>query len=183
MRLGLGLSLASKEVEEVEAGGGLAEDSGLDTEGVVGSVELDSSELGGLDVAAELGGGHVLPVLLADPEPGLEAGADAVSVTIVDSTSNKTSEAAVAVSVELDSSSEGRAEPLTIAHLCGHAQLGHELTIGVQRGSEAGSEAQVTVASEQTVAGGHSSDSAETPGCEGVLETLVGVSLGNGGRK
>ena len=91
----LGLSLASKEVEEVEAGGGLAEDSGLDTEGVVGSVELDSSELGGLDVTAELGGGHVLPVLLADPEPGLEAGADAVSVTIVDSASNKSSEAAV----------------------------------------------------------------------------------------
>ena len=149
LSLRLGLSLASKEVEEVEAGGGLAEDSGLDTEGVVGSVELDSSELGGLDVAAELGGGHVLPVLLADPEPGLEAGADAVSVTIVDSTSNKTSEAAVAVSVELDSSSEGRSETLTIAHLCGHscdslhdslvtaylcghAQLGHELTIGVQ---------------------------------------------------
>ena len=175
----LGLSLASKEVEEVEAGGGLAEDGGLDTEGIAGSVELDSAELRGLNIAAELGSGHILTVLLADPKTGLEAGADAIRISIVDSTGNKASEAAVAVSVELDSSSEGCAESLAIADLSGHTQLGDDLTIGVHRGPEAGSEAQVTISSKQTAPGGHSPDSAETSGGEGVLKALTLVSGGD----
>ena len=175
----LGLSLASKEVEEVEAGGGLAEDGGLDTEGIAGSVELDSTKLRGLDIAAELGSGHILTVLLADSKTGLEAGTDAVRISIVDTSGYKTSEAAVAVSVELDSASEGCAETLSIADLSGHTKLGDDLTIGINRGPEAGSEAQVTVSSEKTASGGHSPDSAETSAGEGVLKALTLVSGGD----
>jgi len=179
LRLGLGLSLASEEVKEVEAGGGLAKDCGLDTEGVAGSVELNPAKLRGLDITAELGCGHILSILLADSKTGLKAGADAVSISVVDSTGNKASEAAVAVSVQLDSASEGCAESLAIADLGGHTQLGDDLTIGIHRGPEAGSEAQVTVSSEQTVTGGHSSDGAETSAGEAVLEALTLVSGGD----
>ena len=176
--LRLGLSLASKEVEEVEAGSWLAEDSGLDTKGIVRSVELNSSELGSLDIAAKLGCGNILTILLADAKTGLEARGDAVSISIVDTAGNKASDAAVTVSVKLDSSSEGCAETLTIAHLGGHTQLRNNLTIGVHCGPEAGSEAQVTVSSKQTVASGHSSDSAETSSSQSVLETLARVGGG-----
>ena len=147
LRLRLGLSLASKQVEEVEAGGGLAEDCGLDTEGVAGSVELNSAKLWSLDIAAELGSGHILSILLADSKTGLKAGADAVSISVVDSTGHKASETAVTVSVQLDSASEGCAETLAITDLGGHAKLGDDLTVGINRGPEAGSEAQVTVSS------------------------------------
>lgn len=176
--LRLGLSLASEEVEEVEAGGWLAEDSGLDTKGIVRSVELNSSELGSLDIATELGCGNILTILLTDAKTGLEARADAVSISIVDSAGNKASDAAVTASVQLDSSSEGCAETLTIAHLGGHSQLGDDLAIGVHCGPEAGSEAQVTVSSEQAVSSGHSPDSAETSGGQGVLESLARVGGG-----
>ena len=177
--LGLGLSLASEEVEEVEAGGGLTKDCGLDTEGVAGSVELNSAKLRSLDITAELGCGHILSILLADSKTGLKAGADAVRISVVDSTGNKASEAAVAVSVQLDSASEGCAESLAITDLGGHTKLGNDLTISIHRGPKAWSEAQVAVSSEQTVTGGHSSDSAETSAGEAVLEALTLVSGGD----
>ena len=131
LRLGLGLSLASKKVEEVEAGGGLAEDCGLDTEGITGSVELNSAKLRCLDITTELGSCDILSILLADSKTGLKAGADAVSISVVDSTGHKASETAVTVSVQLDSASEGCAEPLAITDLGGHAELGDDLTIGI----------------------------------------------------
>ena len=131
LRLGLGLSLASKQVEEVEAGGGLAEDCGLDTEGIAGSVELNSTKLRSLDITAELSSGHILTILLANSKTGLKAGADAVSISVVDSTGHKASEAAVAVPIQLDAASEGCAETLAIADLGGHTELGDDLTISI----------------------------------------------------
>ena len=52
LRLRLGLSLASEEAEEGEAGGWLAEDSGLDTKSIVWSVEIDPGNLRSLHIAS-----------------------------------------------------------------------------------------------------------------------------------
>jgi len=173
LRLSLLSSLSSEQVEEVEARGRLVEDSWLDSKGVVWSVEVDSSQLWGLDIASKLGCGHSLASLATESKTSLETRADGVGVSVVDSTSNKSSNTTVTVAVQLDSTSEGCTKTLTIAHLCGHSQLGHNLTIGVKGGSQGGAEAEVTVASKQTSASGHSSHSSKSSSSEGVLETLV----------
>jgi len=182
LRLSLLSSLSSEQVEEVEARGRLVEDSWLDSKGVVWSVKVDSSQLWGLDIASKLGCGHSLASLAAESKTSLEAGTDGVGVSVVDSTSDKSSNTTVTVAVQLDSTSEGCTETLTIAHLCGHSQLGHNLTIGVKSGSQGGAEAEVTVASKQTSASGHSSHSSKTSGSEGVLESLVLVGGGQEAR-
>jgi len=182
LRLSLLSSLSSEQVEEVEARGRLVEDSWLDSKGVVWSVKVDSSQLWGLDVASKLGSGHSLASLAAESKTSLEARTDGVGVSVVDSTSNKSSNTTVTVAVQLDSTSEGCTETLAIAHLCGHSQLGHNLTIGVKGGSQGGAEAEVTVASKQTSASGHSSHSSKSSSSEGVLESLVLVGGGQEAR-
>jgi len=177
LRLSLLSSLSSEQVEEVEARGRLVEDSGLDSKGVVWSVKVDSSQLWGLDIASKLGCGHSLASLAAESKTSLEARTDGVGVTVVDSTGNKTSNTTVTVAIQLDSSSEGCTQTLTIAHLCGHTELGHNLTIGVNGSSQGGTEAEVTVASKEAATGGHSSHGSQTSSSEGVLEALVLVGL------
>ena len=68
-------------------------------------------------------------------------------------------------------------------HLCGDAQLGHDLTVGVHGGSKARPEAEVAVAAEQTVAGGHGAHGPQAPGGQRVLQTLVRVGLGHLGQQ
>ena len=171
-----------EEIEEVEVGCSLAEDCWLDTKGVVWSVKVDSSQLWGLDVASKLGSGNSLASLAAESKTSLETRTDGVGVSVVDSTSDKSSNTTVTVAIQLDSTSEGCTETLAIAHLCGHSQLGHNLTIGVNSGSQGGAEAEVTVASKQTSASGHSSDSSKSSSSEGVLESLVLVGGGQEAR-
>merc|ERR1719251_758989 len=77
-------ALLPEQIEQVQLGRGLAQHRGLHAERVVGTVELHPAKLGRLDVAAELRGGDGLSALAAEPEAGLEAGADAVSVAVVD---------------------------------------------------------------------------------------------------
>lgn len=177
LRLSLLSSLLSKQVEQVEARGRLVEDGWLDTKGIVGSVKVDSSDLRGLDTASKLSCGNSLASLATESKTSLEARTDGVGVTVVDSTGNKTSNTTVTVAIQLDSSSEGCTQTLTIAHLCGHTELGHNLTIGVNGSSQGGTEAEVTVASKEAATGGHSSHGSQTSSSEGVLEALVLVGL------
>ena len=173
LRLSLLSSLLSKQVEQVQLRGRLVEDSWLDSKSIVWSVEVNSSNLWGLDTSSQLGSGHSLAVLAAESKTSLEARRDGVGVTVVDSAGHKSSNTTVTVTIKLDSTSEGCTQALAIAHLCGHAKLGHKLTIGVKGSSKRGSEAEVTVASKQTSTGGHSAHSSEASSCKGVLEALV----------
>ena len=148
--LGLRGSLISKQVEEVEPRCSLSKDGGLDSESIVWSVEVDSSHLTKLDISSQLRGGNSLSILTTEAEASLETWTDGVGVTIVDAASHESSNAIVTVSIQLDSASEGGAQTLAIAHLSCHTQLGNNLTIGVNRGAQAGSEAQVTVSTKET---------------------------------
>lgn len=112
----------------------LVEESRLNSANVTGLVlcsEVNASDLGGLNVTAELGGGLGLTVLsLAEAETGLHAGADRVGVAVVDAAGHKTADAVLRVAVQLEASSEGGCHG-SIAHLGGDAQLGDNLTVGV----------------------------------------------------
>lgn len=169
----------TEQVEEVKPRSSLTEDSWLHSESIVGSVEVDTSHLTKLDIASQLGSGNSLSVLTTEAEASLETWTDGVGVTIVDATSHKSSNAIVTVSIQLDTSSEGCPQSLTIANLSGHSKLGDNLTIGIHSSSQAGSEAQVTVSTKQTVAGSHSSNSSQSSCCQGVLKALVRIGGGS----
>lgn len=152
-------ALIAKQVKKVELRSSLSKDGWLDSQCSVGSVEVDSGDLTKLNIAAQLRGGHSLSILTTEAKASLESWADGVGVTIVDATSNESSDAIVTVTIQLDSTCEGCAQTLTIAHLSGHTELGHNLTIGVNGSSNTGSEAQVTVSSKETI------DSSDTSHC------------------
>jgi len=173
------LILIVEEVEEVEVGSSLAQDCGLDTKSIVWSVEVDPGYLGSLHTASKLGCGYSLSALTTETKPSLETWANGVWISIVDSASYKSSEPTVRVSIQLDTTSEGCSQTLTIPHLGSEAELGNNLTIGIHSSSQAGSEAEVTVTSEQTASGSHGSDSSEAASSQRVLESLVLV--GDGG--
>ena len=155
----LGLSLAAEQVEEVELGPGLAEDGGLDAEGSVGPVELDPGELGRLDIPTDLSSRVETALgVLTEAKPGLSTKTNAISIAVVDATSDETTDTVLAVAVELKPSSEGCADaPPAVPDLSGHPELGHDLAIGVDGGPEAGTEGQVAVLAKKTVSGGKGS--------------------------
>jgi len=170
LRLSWSTSLLSKQVKQVQLRSRLVENSGLDTESIARSVEVDTSHLRSLDTATQLSCGHSLTILTTEPKSSLETRADTIGVTIVDTTSNKATQTIVTVTIQLDTSSEGGAHtPLTIANLSGQTKLWYNLTIGINSSSQTGFEAQITVATKQTVSSCHSSYSSQPTSCKCVL--------------
>ena len=106
-----------EEIEEVEVGSGLTKDCWLDTKSVVRSVKVDTSDLWSLYIASELGCSYSLSILTRESEPSLETRTDGVGVSIIDSTSHKTSNTAVTVPVQLNTPSEGCSKPLSVSYL------------------------------------------------------------------
>jgi len=130
-QLGCSLILI-EEIEEVEVGCCLAEDCWLDTKGVVWSVKVNSSDLRSLHTASKLGCGYSLSVLTTETKTSLKTWANGVRVSIIDSTSDKTSNTIVTVSVQLKTSSEGCSNSLSTSNLCSETKLWNNLTIGIQ---------------------------------------------------
>jgi len=178
------LARPAEQVEQVELRGGLAQQGGLHPAGVPGPVEVHSGQLSGLNVPPQLGSGLGLPVLAAEAEPGLQPWAQPVRVPVVDAARHEAADPRVAVSVQLQPASEGGAQAaIAVTHLSGDPELRHDLTVGIDCCAQAGSEAEVTVASEQAVCGGHSPDGPEAAGRQPVLQALVRVGLGQGWQK
>ena len=114
----LRLSLVlTEEVEKIEVGRGLAEDSWLDTECVVRSVEVDPRHLWSLYIASQLGCSHSLSILTTEAEASLQTRTDGVRVSVIDSAGHKTSNTVVTVPVQLEAASEGCSKSLSISHL------------------------------------------------------------------
>lgn len=178
------LVLGLEEVEEVELWLGAAEHGGLHSQGSVGPVELDPSELRGLHVASQLGGGVQAALrVLAEAEASLGSDADAISIAVVQSSGDEAPDAVLAVAVQLQSPSEGCAHSVpAVADLSGDPQLGDNLTVGVDGGAEARPEAEVTVLVEETVAGSEGTDSSQSSARSEVRELLVRVDIDRRGR-
>lgn len=173
--------LRPEEVEGVELWLRLPEDGGLHPEGRVGAVELDPGQLGGLDVATELGRGVESALgVPVQSEAGLSSDADTVDVSIVESAGHEASDGPVLplASVELEAAGEGGAHAVpAVTHLCGDAELRHNLAVGVDGSSEARPEGQVAVLLEETVGTGEGSHAAETSAGGEVLDALVRVDV------
>ena len=120
-----------------------------------------------------------MSALTTETKPSLETWADGVGVSIIDSASYESSETTVRISIQLDTSSEGGSQTLTIPNLSGQTELGYNLTVGIHSSSQTGSEGEVTVTTKQTSSSSHSSDSPETTSSKCVLQPLVLV--GDGG--
>jgi len=169
----------AKEVEEVEVRATLSKKGGLDSEGSVWSVELNSSQLWRLDVASELSSGIKAALrVLAEPKSCLSAQTDPVRVAIVDSASHEASDAALAVAVKLDSTCESCPDASSaVADLGGHSQLGNNLPVGINSCAKAWSEGKVAVLSKEAIAGCNGSHCSQTKTSAGVREALVGVGI------
>jgi len=169
----------AKEVEEVEVGATLSKKGGLDSEGSVWPVELNSSQLWRLDVASELSSGIEAALrVLAESKPCLSAQTDPVRVSIVDSPSHEASNAALAVAIKLDSTCESCPDASSsVANLGGHSQLGNNLPVGVDSCAKAWPEGEVAVLSEEAVASRNRTHCSQTKTSAGVREALVGIGI------
>lgn len=173
--------LRPEQVEGVELRLGLAEDGWLDPEGRVRTVELDPGQLGGLDVATELGRG-VNPALgvPVQSEASLSSDADTVNVSVVESSGHETSDGPVLAlaGVELEAAGEGGADTVpAVTHLCGDAELRHDLAVGIDGSSKARPEGEVAVLLEKTVGTGEGGHATETSAGSEVLDALVRVDV------
>jgi len=151
----------------------------LDSKSSVWSVELNPSELWRLDVASELSGGVEAALrVLAESKPCLSAEPDPVSVSIVDTASDEATDAALAVPVKLDSTCESCPDSsATVANLGGHSQLGNKLSIGIDRSAKAWPEGEITVLSEEAVAGCNRTHCSQAKASSGVREALVRIGI------
>jgi len=99
--------LLIEKIKEVEVGSSLAEDGGLHTKCIVWSVKVDSSDLRSLHTASQLGCGYSLSVLTTETKSSLKTWANGVGVSIIDSTSYKTSNTVITGPIQLKATSEG----------------------------------------------------------------------------
>lgn len=124
-----------EKIEEVEVGSSLTEDGGLHTKCVVWSVKVDSSDLRSLHIASQLGCGYSLSVLTTEAKSSLKTWANGVGVSIIDSTSNKTSNTVITGPIQLKATSKGCSYSLSISYLSGNAKLRNNLTVCIQGSS------------------------------------------------
>ena len=108
--------------------------------------------------------------VLTEAKPCLSTKTNTVSIAVVDATSDKTTDAVLAVAVELKPSSEGCADASSaVANLSGHSELGHDLAVGVDGGAKARTEGQVAVLAKKAVASGEGSYTGQTGACSQIL--------------
>jgi len=126
--LWLGLAWSSsarlvEQVEEVELRGGLAQDSGLDSQGSVGPVKLDTRQLGSLNIPTQLCCGVQVTILvMSESESSLSPEPDTVSIAIIDPSGHEASYARLALPIQLQPSGEGRPySSSTVSHLSSEA--------------------------------------------------------------
>jgi len=104
-----------------------------------------------------------LSILLAEAKASLEAWAETIGVSIVDTASYKASDAAVTVTIKLDTTSEGCTDStISISDLSGNSELRDKLSISIKGTSNTWAEGKVTIATKKAVGAGNTSNSTKT---------------------
>jgi len=134
-------------------GNGPSKNCWLDTQRPIFLMEVNPGHLRCLDVGPKLGGCLNIAICsLTEPKASLETSSYPVSISIVDSASNKPSNSILTVLVQLQAPSEGGANTTgPVPNLCCYSQLRNKLSISINSAANTGSKAQVAVILENAV--------------------------------